>query len=279
MSKRGLGRGLQSLLPQTGVQEVVDLPLSVVELDPDQPRKVVKEEEIEELANSIREHGVLQPVLVRPHPLKPGTYLVIAGERRYRASVLAEKETIPVVIHKVDEKAALAIALIENLQRQDLNPIEEAMAYQRLMEEFSLTQEGVAEEVGKSRSYVANMIRLLKLSQKAKDALVDGGISMGHAKVLLSLPNDKQDVWCEKVVEKGLTVRELERLLALERAREKGKTRPEPPPTLKDLEKRLRSRYKGVRFTVGKKGYKMIMPFSSVEEIEKFFQRLELEEE
>ena len=279
MSKRGLGRGLQSLLPQGGEHEVVNLLLSSVELDPEQPRKVVGEDELKELADSIREHGVLQPVLVRPHPEKTGAYLVIAGERRYRASKLAGKESIPAVVHEVDNRTALAIALIENLQRQDLNPIEEALAYKRLMEEFSLTQEGVAEEVGKSRSHVANMIRLLKLAEKVKEALINGTITMGHAKVLLSLPKEGQEFWCQRVVEKGLTVRELERLLALEKAREAGKKRPKPPSALKDLEKRLRNRYKGVRFTVGKKGYKMIMPFSSVEEIEEFCKRLEPEEE
>ncbi len=277
MSKRGLGRGLKSLLPEEKGQEVVELPLSLVDLDPQQPRKVIGDEEIRELADSISDHGVLQPILVRPHPEKPGSYLVIAGERRYRASKLAGKETIPAVVHRVDTRTALAIALIENLQRQDLNPIEEAMAYQRLMEEFSLTQEGVAEEVGKSRSHVANMVRLLRLSPRVKDRLVEGKITLGHAKVLLALPAERQDVWCDRVVEKGLTVRELERLLAMEKAREEGKGKPKPPPMLKDLERRLRSRYKGVRFTVGKKGYKMIMPFSSVEEIEAFFERLERE--
>ncbi len=277
MSKRGLGRGLRSLLPEEKGQEVVNLPLSVVHLDTTQPRKVVDPKEIEELAASIGEHGVLQPILVRPHPEKAGNYLVIAGERRYRASRLAGKDTVPAVVHQVDAKTALAIALIENLQRQDLNPIEEALAYKRLMDEFSLTQEGVAEEVGKSRSHVANIVRLLRLAQGVKEALVRGNITLGHAKVLLSLPADKQEPWCARTIEKGLTVRELERLVAMEKGKEGGVPKKPMPPALKELQKRVKGRYKGVRFTVGKKGYKVIMPFSTVEEIEEFFERLERE--
>ena len=186
------------------------IPLNKIINNPKQPRQHFKVEELNELAESIKKHGVLQPLLLSERP--DGNYEIIAGERRWRASKIAGLATVPAVVKQYKEQEKLEIALIENIQRGDLNSLEEAFAYERLIKEFDLTQEEVAQRVGKSRSTVANTIRLLELPEKVKEALVEGKISAGQARSLLALPDDKQRLeTLSSMLGQKITVRELER--------------------------------------------------------------------
>jgi ParB family chromosome partitioning protein len=220
--KRGLSRGLDSLLSDRaknlakGEAPVKDsalkqLPIDKLDRGVYQPRQTFTEVALQELADSIRTQGIIQPIIVRKK--SDGRYEIIAGERRWRAARLAGLETIPAIVRELEDKPALAIALIENIQRQDLNVLEEAIALQRLLEEFSLTQEEVATAVGKSRSTVANILRLLKLHPEVQALLHDNAIEMGHARALLALENDDQKNAAKQVVQKNLSVRETERLV------------------------------------------------------------------
>ena len=208
--KGGLGRGLESLFEETardvGGGGVETLPLREIEPDKDQPRKSFSDESLAELAASITEHGVLQPITVRSAP--SGGYKIIAGERRWRAARLAGLTEVPVVIKDVTESEAMELALIENLQREDLDPVEEAFGYRQLMDRCGLTQEQAAKKLGKSRSAVANSLRLLNLPEKALEWLQKGALSTGHAKVILGLEDqEKQLAAAAAVVENGLNVR------------------------------------------------------------------------
>lgn len=214
--KGGLGKGLDALFVDndTSFGEVgpaTELHISEIEPDRDQPRHDFDEELLAELADSISQHGVIQPILVRPLP--EGGYRIVAGERRWRASHLANKATIPAIVRNFSEMEARAIALIENLQREDLNPVEEALGYRQLMELGGLTQEQVAQQVGKSRPAVANAVRLLSLPDDVIELLREGKITAGHAKAILSLSGDKlrSDV-AHRVAQDGLTVRQAERI-------------------------------------------------------------------
>jgi ParB family chromosome partitioning protein len=211
--RRGLGRGLSALLgeedaPADAAQRAIRIDL----LHPGryQPRHQFDSSGIEALAQSIREKGVLQPLLVRRHPSLADEYEIIAGERRWRAAQLAQLHEVPVVLREIDDREALEIALVENLQRQDLSALEEAEAYQRLLDEFSHTQEAVAQAVGKSRSHVANTLRLLELPLPVKRLLDEGKLTAGHARALLGA-NDPVRL-AEEVVRRGLNVRQVERL-------------------------------------------------------------------
>jgi ParB family chromosome partitioning protein len=214
VAKRGLGRGLDSLIP--GYDEnivnssgVVELKIIDVEPNSEQPRTNFDREKLEELAESIRTHGVIQPILV----VKDGDrYKIIAGERRWRAAKLAGLKEIPALIRDYDEIKLFEVSLIENLQREDLNPIEEALGYKSLMDRFGMTQEKISERVGKSRSAIANALRLLTLPREVIEMVKDGVISTGHAKVLLSLTSKELQIQGAKyVAEKGLSVRETEK--------------------------------------------------------------------
>lgn len=222
---RGLGRGLSALLgdeedaPEQETGSVENgKKVAVTNLHPGkyQPRHGFNEDELEDLANSIREKGILQPLLVRPHPGIDGAFEIIAGERRWRAAQLAQVHELPVIIRDFDDEETLEVALIENLQRQDLSPIEEAQGYQRLRDEFSHTQEVLADALGKSRPHVANMLRLLSLPESVKDMLDDGRLSAGHARALLGAENP--DAVAHEVLKKGLNVRQTESLVKSGRA-------------------------------------------------------------
>jgi len=212
---RGLGRGLGALIPATagGIDEI-DVDLIVP--NPHQPRTNFDEAALDELVESMREHGVLQPLLVSASNAE-GVYQLIAGERRLRAAKLAGLHRVPVVVKEAASRELLELALVENLQREDLNPIEEASAYQRLTNEFGLTQEEIATRVGRSRTAVANTLRLLGLSSEIKQSLANGEISEGHARALLAIDdeNDRREAWRE-VVDRGLTVRQTETLVRRE---------------------------------------------------------------
>jgi len=188
------------------------LPVEALEPGPFQPRGPIDQSGLAELAASIREHGVLQPILVRPKPGAPGSYQIIGGERRWRASQLAQKHEVPVVVHELDDRAAMAASLVENLQREDLNALEEAQGYRRLTDEYGLTQEHLGRAVGKSRSHVANTLRLLGLPDKVREMLGRGSLSAGHARALLTSPDPVK--LAEQVVTRGLNVRQTEALAA-----------------------------------------------------------------
>lgn len=213
--KPALGRGLDAILIDNEEQKeengVRMIRLSEVEPNPDQPRKIFDTEPLEALAESISQHGVIQPVVVRP---KDGMYMIVTGERRWRAARMAGLFEIPVIIIEADDKKAAELALVENIQRKDLNPVEEARGYAALIDEFSYTQEEIAKKIGRSRSAVTNSLRLLDLPPKALDYLASGELSEGHAKVLLSLKDsEKIENAAETVVSKGLSVRDTEKLV------------------------------------------------------------------
>jgi len=214
MAKRGLGRGLEALFSagEEGLVQVRELPLESIEVSSHQPRREFAEEKLSELAASIQEHGVLQPIVVRE--LGNGRFQLIAGERRWRACKALGKERIPAVVREVSEIEARAISLVENLQRDDLSPLEEAGVYRELTEEFGLTQEELARKVGKSRSHVANILRLLSLPPSLQELLHQRQLTVGHAKAILSLPDPGQREELGKLAaEKGLTVRDTEELV------------------------------------------------------------------
>lgn len=212
--KSGLGKGLDALFLDNAVEEAQSgaVRLSINEITPNraQPRKIFDEDALAELAASIAAHGVLQPLLVRP--LADGSYQLIAGERRWRASRMAGLTEVPVVIREMSDSEAMELALVENLQREDLNPIEEAMGFRLLMDTYALTQEQAAERVGKSRPAVANALRLLALPQEVLSLVETGALSAGHARTLLALP-EKEDAiaLAQEIVRDGLSVRETER--------------------------------------------------------------------
>jgi len=227
--RRGLGRGLDALFEDDegdlsalaeSIPEAVandsssrrTLGIEQLAPNPEQPRYVFDDAALEDLCESIREHGILQPILVRPHKTKDGEYEIIAGERRWRAAQMAQLHEVPVIIKELDDSAALQIALIENLQRQDLNAIEEAKGYQRLMEEFEHTQESVSEVLGKSRSHVANMIRLLNLPSSVQTMVSQGELSAGHARALIKAENPT--LLAQEIIGKGMSVRQAERMVA-----------------------------------------------------------------
>ena len=215
-SQKGLGRGLGALLGDFGDESVDQsayrlLPIYKVEPNPDQPRQDFDEEELEALAESIRIHGVIQPLTVRE--MGSGYFQIIAGERRWRAARLAQLSEVPVVVIEADDKKAMELALIENLQRQDLNPVEEALGYQSLMDDYGLTQEEAANRVGKSRPAVANALRLLNLSADVLEMVRSGKLTAGHAKAVLSLKTEKKQLEAaRKIAALGLSVRQAELL-------------------------------------------------------------------
>ena len=225
---RGLGRGLAALIPGTsaGLDEI-DIDLIVP--NPHQPRLTVDEAELQSLSDSIREHGVIQPLLVSASE-RDGVYQLIAGERRLRAARLAGLKRVPVVIKEVASAELLELALVENLQRQDLSPLEEAQAYRRLHDEFTMTQEAIGARVGRSRAAVANAMRLLSLSDEMKDSLALSEITEGHARALLGIEDEtaRREVW-RQVIDRGLTVRQTEEL-----GRRAVATRAAPAPAVPD---------------------------------------------
>jgi ParB family chromosome partitioning protein len=215
---KGLGRGLEALLGPSGDdstrdmgEQVMTLPLGKLQAGKYQPRSRMDESSLMELAESIKSQGIMQPILVRP--IGSGKYEIIAGERRFRASRLAGLEEVPVLVRAVPDESALAMALIENIQREDLNPLEEALGVQRLIREFNLTHEDAARAIGRSRSATSNMLRLLNLADPVQTMLLAGDIEMGHARALLALTAAEQIACANEVVNKRLSVRETEKLV------------------------------------------------------------------
>ncbi len=214
--KRGLGRGLDALLGDISVaeekkQHLQSLPIESMQRGKYQPRKDLNPEKLQELADSIKAQGIIQPIVVRKISFEK--YEIVAGERRWRASQLAGLTQIPVVIKEIDDRTAMAMALIENIQREDLNPLEEAEALKRLLDEFEMTHQLIAEAIGKSRTTVTNLLRLMDLHPDVKKLLLSNHLEMGHARALLSLEGSKQVSLANKVIKEGLTVRATERLV------------------------------------------------------------------
>jgi ParB family chromosome partitioning protein len=245
---RGLGRGLSALLgeagdaanpadtggePRRGVREI---PIELIRPNPDQPRKVFTETEVDELAASIREKGVLQPVLVRPSPQHTGEFQLVAGERRWRAAQKAGLRAIPALVRDLDDVEVLEIAIVENVQRADLNAIEEALAYKALVERFNRTQDAVAQVVGKSRSHVANAMRLLALPQDVQDHVMAGRLSAGHARAIATSPDPS--ALAERVISGGLSVRQTEALARSNGPPGAGKGRTAPGAPIKSADTR-----------------------------------------
>ena len=215
LNKLCLGRGLDALLGDATVKEEKHqlhlLPIEYLQRGKYQPRQDINPEKLQELADSIKAQGIIQPIIVRQ--LAYEKYEIIAGERRWRAAQLAGLTQVPIVVKEMDDRSAMAVALIENIQREDLNPLEEAEALKRLLEEFEMTHQHIADAVGKSRTTVTNLLRLIELHPEVKKLLVNGQLEMGHARALLSLDGAKQVAAAHKVVKEGLTVRATERLV------------------------------------------------------------------
>jgi ParB family chromosome partitioning protein len=276
--KRGLGRGLGALIPSAGVQhsqeEIVELPVSVIAPNPNQPRTTIDDDRIEELADSVKKVGVLQPIIVRPHGEE---YQIVAGERRWRAARAAGLERVPVRVVTADDGESLELALIENLQRQDLNPMEEANGYRRLMTERQMTQAEMADKVSKSRSAVANTLRLLDLPDEVQELLAEDRLTAGHARAILSVPDEERRLkLAMRIVESGLSVREAETLARLFAAGAGEKTpRPVSPKAYKLVARKLRrllSTNVRVRQTSDKG--KIEIDFHGEEELERIFRAL-----
>ncbi len=291
MTRRGLGRGLSSLIPTAPPDDLVEkqvvspgmrlLPIDNVSPNPRQPRQAIVPEALAELAASIKEHGLIQPIIVTAaSPEDPSPYIIIAGERRWRASRLAGLDEVPVVIKEASPQDMLELALVENIQRADLNPLEEAGAYQTLIVEFGLTQEQVADRVGKSRTTVTNIVRLLRLPESVKDALMGGQIREGHARALLGLSDDQAMVEASKlVIGRGLSVRQTEELV-------RRLNTPTPPksideddlsntPESRALENRLRD-FLGTKVNLfrTRKGGRIVIHFFSEEELADLYDKL-----
>lgn len=273
---RGLGRGLEALLPDaeealsSGVQEIS---LGDIDPNPDQPRRSFSEESIAQLAQSIREQGVLQPILVTPQ--NGGRYRIVAGERRWRASRAAGLDKVPVIVRDLDVIQQMEIALIENLQREDLNPIEVAQGIRSLMQQCGYTQETVANRLSKSRPAVANLLRLLTLPEEVIELVRQGSLSAGHARVLAGLDDNARKLALGKeTIEQGYSVRQLEALAAAAKAEPEKQPAPKPrktalPAELTELESRIRETM-GVRATLTgtvKKG-KIVLQYYSQDELE-----------
>ncbi len=232
MAKGGLGKGLDALFfaedytvkigEETAdtKEKIVSLRITEVEPNKDQPRKIFEPTQLEELAASVKEHGIIQPIVVSKN--ENGFYTIIAGERRWRAAKMANLREIPAIVRKYDEKTASEIALIENLQRENLNPMEEADGFRNLMDLYGMTQEEISEKIGKSRSAVANALRLLALKEPVREMVRNGKLSAGHGRTLLAAPDAEQVALAERVIKEGLSVRELERLVSLQRPPKKA---------------------------------------------------------
>lgn len=233
--KRGLGRGLSALMadvdlatpdkqaPQSDRNQTM-IPIEQLSPNPDQPRRDFQPEALQELADSLKSRGVLQPLIVRTHPRDDGLYQIVAGERRWRAAQLAQLHELPVIIREMNDTEVLEVALIENIQRADLNAVEEAASFRQLMDRFGHTQEQLAEALNKSRSHIANLLRLLNLPDQVQAWLKEGKLSAGHARALVTAPNPVQ--LARRVIERGLSVRETEKLVKEQTNPSAKKTKP-----------------------------------------------------
>ena len=255
--KKGLGRGLGALIPDADLlaassDQFFYCGLEEITPNPYQPRQNIRDKAFAELVESIRERGIQQPLLVRS---QDEGYQLIAGERRWRAAQVAGLQRVPVIIKESAEPESFELALIENIQRKDLNPIEEGEAYRRLQHDFNLSQESIAQKIGKDRSTVANMIRLLKLPDKIRNDIVDGVLTMGHARALLALSDPALQLQARNaIVKRGHSVRETEKLIqTLQKKRKKPKSTPQPDSNIRSIMDRL-IRHFGTKVSINRRG-------------------------
>jgi ParB family chromosome partitioning protein len=283
--RSGLGKGLSALIPERNADtekkkepkgEIDQVNINQIKPNRNQPRKNFNQEKLDTLAESIKNHGVLQPIVVRT--IEEG-YEIIAGERRWKACRQAGLKEIPCIIKDIDEKGRMEIALIENLQREDLNPIEEALAYKTLIESYQLTQEQISSSIGKSRPYIANIVRLLNLTDEVREMVIQNLLSNGHARALLRIEDPKiQKQIGEKIIENNLSVRETESLVGkiIENKEEKQKRNKEKDHTLIFIEDTLKTRLgTKVNIVKGKKKGKIEIEYYSDEELERLVELLQ----
>ena len=274
VKKGGLGRGLESLFNENSTEKesAVTVKLHDIEPNREQPRKDFDEDALSELADSIAKHGLLQPIIVRP--LSNGNYMIIAGERRWRACRMAGLDEVPVIVKELDEQSLAEIALIENLQREDLNAVEEAMGYKSLIDNFGLTQEQVSEQMGKSRSAVTNALRLLKLKDDELEALRSGRISAGHARALLSCDEDDKRKMMLVMALGGASVRELEKMAS--KKAPKAKATPKKDRFYEEVELSLKQAlHRKINIkSIGKEKGTITLEFYSKDELADFARRL-----
>ncbi|MDF1542037.1 MAG: ParB/RepB/Spo0J family partition protein [Anaerosomatales bacterium] len=277
MSKRGLGRGLSALIPNTieeGDEEVREVAVDQIAPNPKQPRTDIDDDAVAELADSVRKVGILQAIIVRPYS---DGYQIIAGERRWRAARMAGLERVPVRVLNIGETESLELALIENLQREDLNPMEEARGFRRLLTDHQMTQAELADKVSKSRSAVTNALRLLDLPEEVQGLVYEGALSAGHARTILSVPDEAMRVrLAEKVVAEGLSVRDTENMARLFAAGQAERApRPQTPKSFKIVARKLRRILgTGVRVKQTQQKGKIEIEFHGEEELERIFKLL-----
>ncbi len=280
VKKPGLGRGLDALLGGTKSQigttaggattdgELRTLPVEVIQRGKYQPRRDMHTESLEDLADSIRAQGIVQPIVVRA--IAPGKYEIIAGERRWRAAQMAGLHTIPAVVRQVTDQAAIAMSLIENIQREELNPVEEATALQRLIDEFALTHQQAAEAVGRSRAAVSNLLRLLSLAVEVRTLLEEGALEMGHARALLALEGVAQVQAARQVCQRGLSVRETEQWVRRMQQPSASKPATREDPDVQRLQEDLAGKLGAkVQFQHGAKGKgRMVIHYNTLDELD-----------
>jgi ParB family chromosome partitioning protein len=287
MAKRHLGRGLSALLGSddvetpAGAQAAAPVaatrtaPIEFLHPSAMQPRVAFDDEKLEQLAQSIREQGVLQPILVRAHRTKTDEFEIVAGERRWRAAQKAQLHEVPIVLRDLSDRDTLEIALIENVQRQDLNPIEEARAYRRLMQEFAYTQETLSDHIGKSRPHIANLLRLLELPDVVREMIADGRLSASHARALINLPNCVE--LAQTIVAKGLSVRDAERLAQKKKSKYGRIAKParEKDADTKALERDLTAKL-GLKTEIqfDGKGGALVIHYQSLEQLDELIGKL-----
>jgi ParB family transcriptional regulator, chromosome partitioning protein len=285
--RRGLGKGLGALIPQpedgkrpvnmadrlVGGARFEEVPISGITPNPRQPRRSFDEEALEELATSIREVGLLQPIIVRP--VAPGRYEIVAGERRWRAAKLAGMDRVPAIVRDVVDDELLRDALMENLHREQLNPLEEAAAYEQLLTDFGATHEQLASRIGRSRPHISNMLRLLSLPPTVQRRVAAGVLSAGHARALLALEDaEQQDHLAHRIVSEGLSVRAVEELIALGESgvskQRKQSTKRPVSPALQELAGRLSDHFETrVKVDIGRNKGKIVVEFASVDDLER----------
>lgn len=284
----GLGKGLSALIPQEDIDgvfndnnenDIKNIDINLIKANVNQPRKFFDKEKIKELSDSIKEHGVIQPLIVVK---KNNDYIIVAGERRYRASIMAGLKEIPVIVKEYDEKEISEVSLIENLQREDLNEIEKAEAYNELKETFNMTQEDIAKRLGTSRTAVANTLRLLSLNKKAKELLKNNTISAGHARAVLSVDEKLRDDFLNEVISKKLSVRESEKLSKGYKGNIKIKKdikEKEQNPYITDLEEKM-SLTLGTKVKLKDKGNKgsIVIDYYSNEDLSRLLELFKIEE-
>ena len=274
--KKGLGKGLGALIASAENDDtgVIELRINEIEPNSGQPRKHFDDQKLAHLAESIKQHGVVQPLIVQK---EGNTYKIVAGERRWRASRLAGLNTVPVIIRNLSNKQVMEIALIENLQREDLNPIEEAEAYEKLMDEYGMTQEEISLTVGKSRPAIANSLRLLTLQEKIKQKIISGEISSGHARTLITIEDKALQLKViEEIIKRNLSVRETEQLVKKITSERKNRKNKEPDAEYMALEEKFREILgTKVRIVNNKNNGKILIEYYSVEELDRILNLIE----